>query len=171
MPLSPAPRLEKLGTARLTAAATSLTLDIPAREVLIVQGLVTGLSASDTVAMRFNGATTNYWYRTLHAVQGVATVTNGQAVSTTQILLDQIAGTGALVFRCEISNRLATSKTMTHRSQRSTGSAATAGGLHLTCGGEWVNTTAQITQIQIKSTGGTATLSADTHFAVFGSNV
>jgi hypothetical protein len=53
--------------------------------------------------------------------------------------------------------------------QTNTGSAATAGTLDFG-GGEWVNTSAQITSIEMRTQGGSITMPAGTGFTVYGSN-
>jgi hypothetical protein len=68
-----------------------------------------------------------------------------------------------------LTNNSSTSKVGMVYGQTSTGSAATAGAVEYG-GFEWVNTTAQITSIQMITAGG-ATLSAGTGFSVSGRNL
>jgi hypothetical protein len=172
MPLSGTDGYEFLGSTVLTgSAATTGALTIAARDLLLVQVRVTGYSGGDIASFRFNGDSgTNYWWRCLNTVAGGVTWTNQQAASATLIQLHPLTTTLQRSSLHAITNLASKSKVMTTTATTSTGSAATVGGGELGWG-EWVNTTAQITSIELRTAGGSITMPAGTGFAVFGRNL
>jgi hypothetical protein len=164
---------ERLGSIRLSSSAvTTGVLTIPAREQLFLLINITGYSGGgDIASLRFNGDTgTNYWDRHLICAQGATTFTNAQNASTTLIRLAAAATTQARSVTVAIMNLASVSKSVgISHVQTNTGAAATVGGLDVG-GGEWVNTSAQITSIEMRTAGGSVTMPAGTGFTVYGSN-
>jgi hypothetical protein len=172
MPPIPYLGMEELGSIRLgSAAVTTGVLTIPAREQLFLLCNIAGYSGGDIASLRFNGDTgANYWDRHLTAAAGGVTLVNTQTASTTLIRLAGNAVTTGRSVAVSIMNLAAVSKSVAIAPvQTNTGTAATVGVMDIG-GGEWVNTTAQITSIEMRTAGGSITLSAGSGFTVYGSN-
>jgi hypothetical protein len=166
--------MERLGSIRLSSSAvTTGVLTIPAREQLFLLINIAGYSGSDIASLRFNGDTgSNYWSR--HLTWAASTVTATDNVNISQSLL-RLAGNTTTQGRsvsCSIMNLATVSKAVgISHIQTNTGSAGTTGGGLLNIGGgEWVNTSAQITSIEMRTAGGSITMPAGTGFTVFGCN-
>lgn len=165
--------MERLGSIRLSSSAvTTGVLTIPAREQLFLLCNIAGYSGGgDIASLRFNGDTgTNYWDRHITSVQGGVVLVNTQNASTSLIRLAGNAVTTGRSVTVSIMNLASVSKSVgISHVQTNTGAAATVGGLDIG-GGEWVNTSAQITSIEMRTAGGSVTMPAGTGFTVFGSN-
>lgn len=165
--------LDFLGSGTCTDGAGSScgVLVIPPRDYLVIIVKVTGYGGGDIESLRFNAdAGANYWDRALVAAAGVATFTNTQTISTTLCrLATGDAITTARVSTVFIINKATLSKRGVHFTGDNTSAAATAGNL-IFGGCEWVNTTAQITTVELL-TAAAATFNADTEFGVFGRNL
>jgi hypothetical protein len=152
------------------AAASSAVVTIPAREQLMLLINISGYGGGDIASLRFNGDSgTNYWDRHITSIQGGVALVNTQTISTTLLrLAGNSVSTGRIV-SCSIMNIANVSKTVgISHLQTGTAAAGTAGTLDFG-GGEWVNTSAQITTIQLITAGG-QNLSIGTGFTVFGCN-
>lgn len=164
--------MEKLGSIRLgSAAVTTGVLTIPAREQLFLLINITGYSGGDIAALRFNGDTAaNYWTRHITYATGGVTATDNPTASATLLRLAGNSVTQGRSVQCAIMNLATVSKSVSFPAiQTNTGAAATVGVLNIG-GGEWVNTSAQITSIEMRTAGGSITLSAGSGFTVYGSN-
>ena len=165
--------MERLGSIRLSSSAvTTGVLTIPAREQLFLLCNIAGYSGGgDIASLRFNGDTgTNYWDRHITAAAGGVTLVNTQNASTTLIRLAGNAVTTGRSVSVSIMNLATVSKSVgISHVQTASGAAATVGGLDIG-GGEWVNTSAQITSIEMRTAGGSVTMPAGTGFTVFGCN-
>lgn len=159
---------EYLGGAELSVAAVRVgPVFVEPRPFLFVTGRVTSTSVADILQLRFNddeGA--NYWHRNQVAPAGSSLFTNTGTPSTTGINLAQASGTTARTFMAVIHNNGATTRSVAHFQAQATGAAATAGGIWFGAG-EWA-TTNLIQMIELRTAGGTATMAADSGFAVFG---
>lgn len=163
--------MERLGSTRMAAAsASSAVVTIPAREQLYLLINIAGYGGGDIASLRFNGDSgTNYWDRHITSVAGGVALVNTQTLSTTLLRLAGNGVTTGRIVSCSIMNIATISKAVgISHLQTGTAAAGTAGVLDLG-GGEWVNTSAQITTIQLVTAGG-ATLLAGTGFTVFGCN-
>lgn len=161
-----------LGSTKMgSASASSAVVTIAPRDLLLVQVRITGYGGGGGIAsLRFNGDTgTNYWSRHISIAAGGVTLTNAQTVSTTMARLHPAATTLQRSSLHAITNNLGTSKIGTVTATTSTGAAATAGILEFGSF-EWVNTTAQITSIQLVEPS-SVTMGAGSGFAVFGRNL
>jgi len=165
------PQWEYLGGLDCDAPAASTgVLEIPARDFIVIQFLVAGLSAADFAALRFNAdAGTNYWSRYLSSQAGGAGMANVQHLSQTCARLHPVAGTGRVSGSVAIANSAQGSKGGQVSAQVLTGAAGTAGLLQLG-GFEWVNTTQQITKVELRSVG-SGLLAAESGFQVFGKDM
>jgi hypothetical protein len=167
--------MERLGSIRLSSSAvTTGVLTIPAREQLFLLCNIAGYSGGgDIASLRFNGDTgTNYWDRHITSVSGATppVFVNVQTASTTLLRLAGNAVTTGRSVSVSIMNLATVSKAVgISHIQTASGSAATVGGLDIG-GGEWVNTSAQITSIEMRTAGGSVTMPAGTGFTVFGCN-
>lgn len=164
--------MEKLGSIRLSASAvTTGVLTIPAREQLYLLINIAGYSGGDIASLRFNGDTgANYWSRHITSAAAGVTLVNNESVSQTLLRLAGNTSTQGRSVSCSILNLATVSKAVgISHIQTNTGAAGTAGLLNFG-GGEWVNTSAQITSIEMRTAGGSITMPAGTGFTVFGCN-
>lgn len=171
MPLLVANDMEFLGSLRLSASAiTTGVLQIPARERLSIHCNIAGYSGGDIASLRFNGDTgANYWDRHITFAAAGAAGTNVQTASTTLMRLAGNAVTQNRMVVVDVLNVLNVSKVCCMTVQTGSGAAATIPVLDIG-GGEWVNTTAQITSVEMRTAGGSITMPAGTSISVFGIN-
>jgi len=173
MPLTPVAGMDFLGSLKLSGnAVTTGVLTIPARDVLFLLVNIAGYSSGgDIASLRFNGDTgANYWDRHLTSAAGGVVWTNTQTLSTTLI---RLAGNVVNVHRTvavSITNIASLSKPLVMQTQTASTLAAT-GGLTDLGSGEWVNTSAQITSIEMRTAGGSITMPSGTGFGVWGKNL
>ena len=162
---------EFLGSTVLASSATSTAIvPIAARGLLMVQSIITGYGGSDIASLRFNSDSgANYWSRYLASAAGGVVWTNNVSVSATLARMFALGVTTGRSSNMSISNRLASSKCGAVSALTGTGSASTGDGVEIG-GFEWINTTAQITTIQMLTAGG-ATLTTGSGFAVWGKNI
>jgi hypothetical protein len=163
--------MEFLGSLRLSAAAvTTGVLTIAPREKLFVDINIAGYSGGDIASLRFNGdAGANYWSRHITWATAGTTATDVPNAAATLIRLAGNAVTQGRSVTCSISN-VATVSKYVGISHLQTGTNSTAVGVLNIGGGEWFNTTAQITSIELRTAGGSITMPAGTGFTVYGSN-
>jgi hypothetical protein len=173
--------LDFLGSIKITgsAAVTTgvLTLIDPftgaagTRDELIVVSRVTNYSGSgDVASFRFNADSgSNYWDRYVNFAASSTTVVNTQNVSQTLMRLG-IATTKGRSDEITISNLATQTKLCSVKTQIGSGAAGTAG-VSAFGGGEWVNTSAQITSIEMRTAGGSVTMGVGSGFMVFGRNI
>lgn len=166
-----AQNMEFLGSASCTAASCASIgpITVPTRDILMIVVKITGYGGSDIVSARFNGDSgANYWDRHLTSVAGGVVFVNTQTASTTLCRLAGVAQSGGRIITMIGINKATLSKHFTIDTGDITGAAATVGRWDRgDC--EWVNTTAQITDITMLAAGG-QTLTQDTEFGVFGKN-
>lgn len=164
---------EFLAATQTTSALVSTgAITIPARHLLMVAYRVVSMSTADVPALRFNGDSgANYWDRNISSVQGTVTLVNAQNVSQALMRIASPTGTGAFNGLVYVTNLTAVSKLATIIANPGTGAAATAGTLGIAGAGEWVNTAAQITTIDLRKALGTGTMGTGSGFAVFGRNI
>lgn len=164
--------LQFLGSKVLgSAAATTGALTVAAKDVIVIYIRITGYAGGgDIAALRFNADSgANYWDRHITWAAGGTTATNTQTASTTLVRLARAAATTGRMIEVTISNLSSVSKSITIYTQTGTGAAATVGVID-TGGGEWVNTSAQITSIELLTAAG-GNMNANSGFAVFGKNL
>jgi hypothetical protein len=165
------PQWEYLGGLEVhSPAASTGVLEIPPRDFILIQFLVSGLSAADFAALRFNADVgSNYWSRYLCCVAGGSALTNVQHASQTCARLNAVAGTGRVSGSVAIGNQAGHPKGGQVSAQVLTGSPATCGPMQFG-GFEWVNTTQQITKVELRSVG-TGLLAVESGFQVFGKDM
>lgn len=131
------------------------TLLFPAYNSLLVMVNVTGYGGTDVVSLRFNADSgANYWDRTLTVAAGTVTpIVDTNTVSTSLMRLGKPINKGRQVM-VQLGNQLSRSKVALISNQFGSGAAGTAADTTLGTAGEWVNTTAQITQIDCLTAGG-----------------
>lgn len=151
-----------------TVAAGIVTTTIQPRDylkLLINVGSYGG--GGDIASLQFNLDTgNNYWWRHMTAAAGAAVWANTQGTTTNLIQLADAAVNQGRTIEVDIINKPTKSKSCTIRTQTLTGAVGTAGIISLG-GGEWVNTTVQITSItltDVSLVGFTASM------AIFGKN-
>lgn len=161
-----------LGSTVFTSSQqASAVVAIPPRDVLQIQVRVTGYSGGDIASLRFNGDTgANYWSRCISWAAAGTTATNAQNASATLARLFAQTTTLQRSATVGITNYATTSKVGNISAQTSSGSAGTIPVIEFG-GFEWVNTSAQITSVQLLTAGGSITMPAGTGFAVFGRNL
>lgn len=170
-PQGPWPPVFLAQTPPLTAAAANLgTLTIPGMNHLYMQITSTGLSGSDFASIRFNGDTgANYVSRFATVAAGGVTVVDAPFVSATAMRLTAISGTVGQSIWLSINNFATVSKQAIITGPLFTGAAATAATLVIGGAGEWVNTTAQITSVQVLI-GGANNFNTGSSLTIWGSN-
>ena len=170
--------LEFLGSKILTAGSSSTgVLTIPARDELLIIIRIASYGGGptgngDIASLRFNGdSSNNYWSRHLHADVGVSGTDLWKDEQMPSTNLIRLAETDSRLSRNVIAqvNNLATkSKTVNIKNQTGSNDATLVAHINIG-GGEWVNTTSQITQIEmLTATGGN--MGTGSAFAVYGLN-
>lgn len=163
--------MERLGSLRLASAAvTTGVLTIPAREQLLILFSIAGFNTADIPALRFNADSgTTYNDRHITWLVNTVTPTNARNISTNLLRLSGVSSVGPRMITASVMNILAVAKPVTLSISNGTGAAGTEHTEDFGSG-EWVNTAAQITSVELRSAGGTNTLSAGSGFTVFGCN-
>jgi hypothetical protein len=162
--------LEFLGSTLMgSAASSSSVVTIPARDYLEIYIRVTGYGGGDIASLRFNGDTgSNYWSRYLNSAAGGAVLTNNQNTAQTMARLFAAGVTTGRTAVVGVTNRQTNTKVGVVNGNTATNAAGTAGAIEFG-GFEWVNTTAQITSVQLVTPGG-QTMLTGTGFEVYGMN-
>lgn len=175
MSFSPIPSYEFLGSTILgSAAQTTAAVTFPARDLLLVQVMVTSYSGSDIASLRFNGdttAATTYSSRYLSSAAAATVFTNTTSQSTNCARLfsqGTTMGRSALV---AITNPASTFKYGAVSSSWTAAGATAATSPPIDIGNWFWTTAAQITSMVMVTAGGTITMGAGTGFAVFGRNL
>lgn len=166
----PIQAMQLLGSAAMPApAATSAVVTFSPRDEVVFVVRITGYGGADIASLRFNGdSTANYWDRHITFAPAGAT---GVDVPTPSTTLIRIAGNAVTTGRTAwvLCNNLATKpKACTITQLTSTGVAATVGTLDIG-GGEWENTTNQITSVQLVTAAG-QTMGTNSGIQVYGRN-
>ncbi|MGH3540896.1 MAG: hypothetical protein ACRDTO_00750 [Mycobacterium sp.] len=153
-----------------SALTTSGAIAVPAYDELMIIVRVVSLSTSDVPALRFNAdAGNNYRCRYVvnNALSGT-TLTDGPDPSVSVAELSFMSSTLSRVVLAVVNNKLAASKVGTVVSAIGSGSAASQQKIDIAGSIEWANTTAQITSVELRTFGGTATFGIDSGMAVLG---
>lgn len=166
--------LEKLTSGNFSANAASIgPFTFAARKSLIIDFVITGYTGGDIGAFQFNADTTaaNYGSEFVTATNVATPVIARSAANAGTIAMIPVSGTTQTVGRrgfIRISNIAASRKVADIRiSDESATSTAPPGELY--GWGEWLNTTAQITQIKMLLVGANS-LTTNTGFVVYGSD-
>lgn len=173
--------VERLGGAKIPLGApgqTSLTAGLrSSTDIIIIQIRCTGLSAVDTLGLRFNGDNTaSYWNHNDVSSQGNATFSNENEISQTSIRLaitisgltnNDDGGTQSRFCFGWFNNTAGVEKIGQWFQCRATNAVATPGTLFFGTG-SWVKTGQRITSVTLVTGGGVATMNAGTGFSVFG---
>lgn len=166
------PQLERL-TSATTATSTTGALTIPARDIIVCYIRITGYSGGDIASLRFNADSTAANYTSSHITATSATTPPVLARVNNAGTLGHIpiGSTGITVGRVAtvtISNIAANRKVITiHESVEQ---ASTAAATIDVCGyGEWLNTAAQITSIEMLTSGG-QNMNSGSGIVIFGAN-
>lgn len=171
MPFGQVPGMDFLGSTVLaSSAATTGALTIDARDILCVLVRVTGYPSADIASLRFNADSgTNYW--TKHASAAAAATTFTISTANVSKTLAQMFATAVSTGRSAvvtITNNATTEKIGSISGTTGSGVASTLGTIETNSFG-WVNTSAQITSIEMRVAGAN-TMSTGSGFAVFGRN-
>ena len=164
--------MERLGSVKLTSSAvTTGAVTIPPRDILHLLVSIAGYSGGDIASLRFNGDTAgNYWSRHITYATGGVTATDAPNAAASLIRLAGNTTTQARIITCSILNLANVTKSV-GISHLQTNTGSTAVGILNIGGGEWNNTSAQITSIEMRTAGGSITMPAGTGFVVFGANM
>lgn len=162
------PGLDFLGSVSCAATCSSTSvLTFSPRSVLVFLIDIASYPSADIGSIRFNNdSAANYWDRHLTTAAGGTVATDVPNASTTLIRLAGNAvnqGRSAIVVCMNLPTR---SKSCSINIQTLTGAAATVGLLDYGAG-EWVNTTVQISSVQL-IVSGAGTMGAGSGIAVFG---
>lgn len=162
------PMIYLTGAALTANGAAFPTLTFPGYNSLEIRLHLAGFSGSDTATLTFNGDTgNNYWDRNITIAAGGVTVTDSSSNTTRANIRVGAAGTTQIVAVLNIVNILAKSKLVVGRVAQATGAVGTAGTGYVFSGGEWVNTTAQITTANVQCLGANNLLSGSS-IQIFG---
>ena len=170
------PFMERLGSLTLAGSAvTTGVLTIPARDLLFVLCRVTGYSNTDIASLRFNAdsTVTNYTSSFITGTSATAPPVLARVNNAGTLGHIPIASTAIVVGRTSmisISN-FATTRKVCKISSADEQTSATAATIDINGYGEWLNTAAQITSIEMRTSGGTNTLNAGSGFIVYGANL
>jgi len=173
--------IERLGGAKIPLGApgqTQLTAGLRAStDIIIVQIRCTGLSAVDTLGLRFNGdSSASYWNHNDVSTAGNATFSNENEISQTSVRLaitvtgltnNDDGGTQARFCFGWFNNTAGVEKIGQWFQCRATNSIATPGNLYFGTG-SWVKTGQRITSVTLVTGGGVATMNAGTGITIFG---
>jgi hypothetical protein len=164
--------MDFLGSTKLVSAAvTTGVVTISARDILCVLVRVTGYSSGDIASLRFNADSgANYWSKGSSAGTTATSIT--AVTAATSVTLAKMFAANATQGRSavvSITNNATTEKIGAISGATGSGTAGTGGILECNSFG-WVNTTAQITSIEMRTFNGVVTLSSGSGFAVFGRN-
>lgn len=145
----------KLAEIILTASAPQFpTLRFNPMTGLFLFINVTGYGGTDVVALRFNGdSAANYWDRTITLPAGTTVFTDTSTTATTLIRCGKPINKGRAVL-AQIVNFATRAKVVQVLNQFGTGTASVAAEATLSTGGEWINTTDLINQIDVVTAGG-----------------
>lgn len=151
-----------------TTAAGTVTVPIQARDYLKFLVRVNSYGPpGDIVSLQFNGDSgANYWWRHMTAAAGGAVWANTQGVSASLIQLADATTQLGRTIEVDVINNAVKSKSCNIRTQTLTGAAGTAGIVSLG-GGEWVNTSVQITSVTMIDVGA---VGFSANIAIFGKN-
>jgi len=163
---------EYLGSTELVAnAPNTATVTIAAREMLMIQFVVTGYAGNDIASFQFNGDTgNNYSSRYLYAASGGTAFTNQENVSTNRIGTGPIGIALGRSGTLNITNILARNKVIAMNVTEASASAAAVPPRIGMAQGMWFNTAAQITSLRMYDPTG-INLLVGTGFAVWGKNM
>jgi len=156
--------MELLAGGQLSRRMAHIILTFTARDLLLVlwHRRTTG---GQQMQFQFNDDTgANYWYRALSALSGGNTWSNSQTINATSYKSYPltISDQGMML----ISNQADKSKPILNLVRPLTESALSAGTM-VVIGGEWVNSTQQITKIRMFG----GTLDIDSDLSVWGKNL
>jgi hypothetical protein len=162
----------RLGSVSFAVAGNaSNTLNFGSYRLLTIEYVITGYSGSDIGAFQFNGDTTAANYGSWFLIgSNAATPLNTQATNIGTTPMIPVSGTGITLGRrgkMTISNVAGNNKVV--RIENSNESGTTTGPSIETGWGTWLNTTSQITSIQMKLVGAN-NLGAGTFAIVYGDN-
>ena len=183
--LGPVLGMQRVASTKLAGAAvTTGAITIPAFDVILLVCNVIGYSGADVASLRFNADTAaNYAYKHMYSVTDsttavtavtatVSVVSNVSGVGDTSIPLGALTSANGRTIHCWIQNQTAKSKPLTMLTATAVGSVTIGAVGFADYGyGEWINTTAQITSIEMRTRGGVITLNAGSGFIVYGMNL
>ncbi|MGH3540897.1 MAG: hypothetical protein ACRDTO_00755 [Mycobacterium sp.] len=155
-----------------SAAVSSGAITVPVYDELMIVARVVSLSAADIPALRFN-ADTGSNYRSRYIVQNATsgtTLTNVPTASTSVANLSGVSDAGARAITAVANNKTSLSKLGVVFGALGSGSASVQPKIDLAGHFEWVNTTAQMTSVELRSAGGSATFAIDSSVLILGRN-
>ena len=162
-----------LGSASCSSAcASTSTITIAARDMLMIVVRVTGYSGGgDIASLRFNADSTTTNYHTRHinfSNASTPVLSSNNFTASGHIPVGPTAITAGRTVEVLCSNHSTKRKVCEIRQQEEATAQGTFAQMELGYG-EWFNTTAQVTQIQMVTNGG-ANMSTGSGFMVFGRN-
>lgn len=169
------PPLPRIGGFRFnTAAVSSGNIQIPPRDFLIIVCIVTGYSGGDIASLRFNAdaTATNYgstWKTQTNAAPPVnAQVANNGTLA--HITLGSANITVGRMVLVQIAN-IAGQRKIVCLENSNESTTTTEGVADIKGWGEYTVTAGQITQIDMRTSGGANTLNVNSGFIVYGDNL
>lgn len=162
-----------MGGIKAEGGETSISTTVKNREGYLVFGRVSGLSATDKLAVRFNGVSTStYHWRVFTAPEFAGAVTFGNAQAGTQdkMVIEDVSTALNRHFLLIVMNSSTQSKIMFFQSVIGTGSLTTQPTAQLGTA-EWVDTTNPISSVALTTQGGVVTFNVGSSFGVFGGDI
>jgi hypothetical protein len=164
---------EFLGSASCSSSCgTTSTITIAARDMLMIVVRIAGYAGGgDIASLRFNADSTTTNYHTRHinfSNASTPALSSNNFTSSGHITLGPTAINAGRTVEVLCSNRSSNRKVCTIRQQEEATSQGTFAQMEIGYG-EWFNTSAQITQIQLRTDGG-ANMVNGAGFMVFGRN-
>lgn len=169
------PPLPRIGGFRFNAAAVSSgNIQIPARDVLLILVVVTGYSGGDIASLRFNADATAAGYGSTWKTQSnAAPPVNAQVTNNGTLAHITLGSAGITIGRMvlvQISN-IAGQRKIICMENSNESTTSTEGVADIKGWGEYTVTAGQITQIDMRTSGGANTLNAGSGFIVYGDNL
>lgn len=167
--------LEFMGGIKAEGGETSISTTVKNREGYLIFGRVSGLSATDKLALRFNGISTNsYHWRNFTAPEVLGAVTFGNAQSgaggADRMVIEDVSTALNRHFLIIVYNSSTQSKVIFYQSTIGTGSLTTQPTAQLGTA-EWVDATTAINSVALTTLGGVVTFNVGTSFGVFGGDI
>jgi hypothetical protein len=150
--------------------ATSGAVAVEARDELMIVARILSLGSADVPSLRFNADTgNNYQSRYVTCADGGTTLTNTAVASTSQARLSGLSSDKPRVIQVTMNNHHDWEKAAVVVSRVNTGAAANTPAIDLAGGYEWVNSTASVTSVELRTVGG-ANIGGNSELFVFGRN-
>lgn len=155
----------------VSAATTTFPVTIQGSQYLLILVGITGYSGNDIASLTFNADRTATNYQTRHVIMsnaGTPVLTSSNTTQTSAITLGPSTIVAGRVIKLGCTNASGLRKICTMQEVEESTSQGTMQALDV-AGGEWFNTTTQITNIEMRTQGGN-NMNAGSGFIVLGAD-